>query len=70
MKRFGLWPTGSEVSTRTPADVSKLGFTVWSTNARTYKTDGPILKPFSRVQVEDKLKEARLFCKEMFLVID
>ena len=43
---------------------------VRSTDAGTQKIDGPILKPFSRVQVEDKLEEARLFFKETFLVID
>ena len=38
-----------------------LGFTVWLTNAGTHKIDGPTLKPFSMVQVKDKLKEACLF---------
>ena len=61
-KRFGFWLTGGEVSTQTPADVS--GLTVQSTNAGTHKIDASILKPFSRVQVEDKLKEARLFFRK------
>ena len=43
---------------------------VQSTDAGNHKIDGSTLKPFSRVQVEDKLKEARLFFKETFLVID
>ena len=43
-KKFGLWPTGSEVSTPTPANTLKLGFMVWSTDARTYKIDGFISK--------------------------
>ena len=68
MKRFGLWPTKSEVSTLTPADA--LGLTVQLTDAETYKIDGPTLKPFSRVQVEDKLKKARLFFEKTFFVID
>ena len=67
-KSFGLWSPRSKVSTLTPADASSL--TVWSTNAGTHKIDGPILKPFSRVKVEDKLKKARLFFEETFLVID
>ena len=67
-KRFGLWSPKSKVSTLTPADAS--GLMVRSTDAGTQKIDGPILKPFSRVQVEDKLEEARLFFKETFLVID
>ena len=60
--------TLSEVSTLTPADA--LGLTVRSTNAGTHKINGPTLKPFIRVQVEDKLKEARLFFKKTFFVID
>ena len=60
--------SGSEVSTLTPADTS--GLTVWSTDAGTHKIDGPKLKPFSRVEVEDKFKEVCLFFKETFLVID
>ena len=63
-KGFGL----SEVSTLTPADAS--GLTVRSTDAGTHKIDGSTFKPFSRVQVEDKLKEARLLFEETFLVID
>ena len=63
-KGFGL----SEVSTLTPADAS--GLTVRSTDVGTHKIDGPILKPFSRVQVKDKLEEARLFFEETFLVIN
>ena len=42
-KRFGLWSTGSEVSTLTPADAS--GPTVQSTNAGTHKIVDPTLKP-------------------------
>ena len=60
--------SGSEVNTLTPADAS--GLPVRSTDAGTHKIDGPTLKPFSRVQVEEKLKEARLFFEETFLVID
>ena len=54
--------------TLTPANASDL--TVRSIDAGTHKIDGPTLKSFSRVQVEDKLKEARLFFEETFLVID
>ena len=67
-KRFELWSTRSKVSTLTPADT--LGLTVGSIDAGTHKIDGPTLKPFSRIPVEDKLKEACLFFKETFLVID
>ena len=67
-KSFEFWSPESEVSTLTPADAS--GLTVQSTNVGTHKIDGPILKLFSRVQVEDKLKEARLLFEETFLVID
>ena len=63
-KRFGL----SEVSILTSADVS--GLTVWLTNTGNYKINGSTLKPFSRVQVEDKFKEACLFFEETFLVIN
>ena len=47
-KKFGLWSTGSEISTLTLADVS--GLTVWSTNVGSHKIDGLTLKPlvFSR----------------------
>ena len=68
MKRFGLWPIGSEVITLILADIS--GLTVQSTDAGTQKIDGLTLKPFSRVQLEDKLKEACLFFEETFFVID
>ena len=60
--------SGNEVSTPTPADAS--GLTVQSTDAGTHKINGLTLKPFSRVQVEDKLKEAHLLFEETFLVID
>ena len=58
-KSFELSSTGSEVNTLNSADAS--GVTVWSTNAGTHEIDVPILNPFSRVQVEDKLKKACLF---------
>ena len=67
-KSFEFWSPKSKVSTLTPANAS--GLTIWSTNARIHKINGPTLKPFSRVQVEDKLKETRLFFEETFLVID
>ena len=50
--------------------IKKKASRVWSTNAGIYKIDGPTLKLFSRVQVEDKFKEACLFFKETFLAID
>ena len=43
---------------------------VRSTNARIPKIDGPTLKPFSKVEVEDKFKQVCLFFKETFLVVD
>ena len=58
-KRFGLWPTKSEVSTLTSADTSAL--TVQSTNVETQRIDGPNFKPFSMVQVIRSGK-ARLIC--------
>ena len=60
--------SGSKLSTLTLADAS--GFMVRSTNAGIHKIDSPTLKPFSKVQLEDKLKEARLFFEETFFVID
>ena len=57
-KSFGLWSSRNKVNTLIPADV--LGLTIQSTDAGTHKIDAPTLKPFSRVQVEDKLKEAYL----------
>ena len=49
---FGL----NKVSILTPADTS--GLTIWSTNIETHKIDGSTFKPFSMVQVEDKVEEA------------
>ena len=63
-KRFGL----SKVTTLTLADESRLK--VQSTDARAHKIDGPNFKPFSRVQVEDKLEETYLFFEKTFLVIN
>ena len=57
-KGFGL----SEVSTLTPADA--LGLMARSANARTHKIDGPILKSFNMVQVEDMLGMA-LYLKKL-----
>ena len=63
-KEFGR----NEVNILIPADASSL--TVRSTNAKTYKINGPILKLFSKVQIKDKLKEAYLFFEKTFLVIN
>ena len=63
-KGFGL----SEVSTLTSADAS--GLTVQSTNAGTHKIDNPTFKPFSKVQMEDKLGRSPFHCKKKFLVAD
>ena len=65
-KRFELWSTGSEVSTLTPVDAS--GLTVCSTNAGTHKIDGPTLKSFRRVEIEDKLERNLFNYKKEFLV--
>ena len=57
-QKFKLWLNRSEVSTLNPVDAS--GLTIWSTNAGPHKINAPTLKPFSRSQVKDKLKEACL----------
>ena len=49
----------SKVSTLAPADT--LSLMVQSTDTETHKIDAPTLKPFSKVQVEDKFKEVCLF---------
>ena len=48
----------------TPADAS--GFIIQSTNAGTFKSEGPILKVFSIIMVKDKLKKTHLFFKRFF----
>ena len=57
----------SEVSTLTLADASKLGFTVQLLNTGTPKIEGPTLNPFSTVQLEDQVKDARSPFKSHFL---
>lgn len=62
---------GSEVNTKTPAYISKLGLKVHYTNIEAQKIDSSTLKTFrivfASVQVEDKLGKARFFQKTLLL---